>query len=114
MNHTQSPKTHVITCKGYKKPGVKQIMFAEGHTKLRLVHPQDAKQTTRCVACQKAHSKVQGAKTRAKSLAKKASQRVVDRGLGAEQTLKANRKDLNADQIAVLEGAIKAGKVAAK
>lgn len=110
-NHTDSPKTDYITCKGYVDKSGKTV-FAEGHEQYRLVHPQDKKQTKRCVACQKAHMKVIGEASRKKAQARGKDKGLVEAAKKAAATEKAIGGKLSKAGLAELHKAQTAGKAA--
>ena len=109
-NHTDLPKTVAVTCEGVVIKGKRT--YAEGHNKLRLVHPQDAKQCKRCVECQKMSLKYSQQQSAGKRRERKQVLKSIERGEQAKVTLEAHRTDLGKDQIADLEAAIAAGAAA--
>jgi len=108
-NHTHRVPTIPIKCQGFKNAkGVKE--FADGHTKVRLVHKQDVHQTKRCEACQKAHSKVASSVTRKRAQGRKLVDRNKAEAAQAKQSLKDMKDLLTAEQKAQLQSVIDAAK----
>lgn len=105
-NHTHGAKTIPIECKGYEDENGKMV-FAENHTELRLVFPQDVHQCTRCEACQEAYSRIRQKQSAGKRRSKDRLKKLEARAVQAEQTKTQFGDRLQKEQIAELDKTIK-------
>ena len=112
-NHVGQAKTEAITCQGIGKDKDGKIRYADDHEEFRLVYKQDAKQTKRCVACQKVYKKERQSANAKKRNVAKALITAVAEGKKAQATFtKCGAKMSKKDQDS-LKATIKAGKDAA-
>jgi len=108
-NHTDRIPSIAIKCQGYKDEKGKTV-YAEGHTVVRLVHAQDVKQTTRCAACQKAHTAIAQKAAAMRRRVRKQATKAIEEAKTAKQTLKDCGADLTESQKAQLQLVIDSAK----
>jgi len=106
-NHTALTPSIAIKCQGYKDEKGK-VQYAEDHTPLRLVHKQDVHQTTRCVACQKAHTAIAQKAAAARRRERKQAMKAIEEAKTAKATLKECANELTDAQKAQLQAVIDA------
>ena len=120
QNHVGNTKDHAITCKGVigDLSGAKlkeaealygkslKGVTAKNHTKIRLVHKQDAFQVTRCEACQKMFQSILRKKNAAKRSEGRKFKKLQEQATQAQQSIRAIQQEAGSVPTIDVEGYI--------